>query len=706
MHCTKCGAALKENAKFCTKCGQKVEAAAPQAEAPVQTEEPQELKEEQTSDISNVNGRICWNIQPGQVARVIDEAEMNSYGQLKGIIIQEGTRAYIRSNGRTIASISGGSYDLTPAPGQVVNEIRESVSSGWNYIINLFKRDKEPMKPDVHKEQQDLILKNARSNASFSVVIVLEKAFPLLIGRKRADLEDYKEILPMRISTQYLDVELILNAYFKISDHEKFILHYLTDRKSLNTTMIVHEISGAMRRDVQDSLYDKDLQSRHVPAELHALIKNNINEIAADTFFGISLVRIVEISLDNKDLDRFRALSAEMYLSEKELDYLKRTNDFKNRMADVVNGQRIHEARTELDLQRALDAINNDNLLHQDELERFKHVLANERRVHDATSDAERDAALNELYKSELLRKEDVDVLKMQIETNAETRNHALQMMRMRDGIEFERLRLEGETEKAIAIAQGELAKQGLYDEYADGRFYKEIEKKKAAANAELDIEQRKRDMDFNDDKRRHDMEREDDEAQFRQFMAMMGAEEQSKENERKHKEEMERMKWENAQTLSDDKVWALSGNDNAQYKYNADKEREKWEMLEAQRREEQERYDRRQREEQDRHERMQRESQDRFERMMVQMMAMNGGIQAQRDAEKEREIREKEERLQRQENRMDTAYDRALDYTTKNNVQQRPQQPAAGKVLRCPDCGAVVQPGRNSCDDCGSEIA
>ena len=96
-------------------------------------------------------------------------------------------------------------------------------------------------------------------------------------------------------------------------------------------------------------------------------------------------------------------------------------------------------------------------------------------------------------------------------------------------------------------------------------------------------------------------MEREDDDTQFQQFMAIQNAEEQARENQRKHEaeveqnrlktaEEMERLKWENAKELSDEKVWALNGGDAAvayaENKYSSEAEREASERLEAQRRE------------------------------------------------------------------------------------------------------------------------
>ena len=134
------------------------------------------------------------------------------------------------------------------------------------------------------------------------------------------------------------------------------------------------------------------------------------------------------------------------------------------------------------------------------------------------------------------------------------------------------------------------------------------------------------------------------------------------------------------------------------------------------------------------------RENQAQMFQMMRDMMTMTGGIQAQKVedkerraqeemAEKERQLRERDEGILRQEGRMDTAYDRALDYTTHNNMPpqtpqqvapaqpeqqaprpqqaQTPQAPAAKTVTStlCPDCGASLEPGMKFCADCGASI-
>lgn len=720
--CTQCGAPLKSGAKFCTKCGQRVTLA----------EKTSATSQETTSDINSVKGRIYWNIQPGQVARVINETEFDSYNNIQGIIIPEGTTAYIRANGRTIASISGGTYNFTGSSSDSSNHLTGSLRKGWEFIVNLFKNKKKEEKPTteaLYLQQQNLILENAKKGAAFSVVILLDKSFPLLFGSKQGTLDAYKDFVPMNIQTRYLDMALGVNAYFKISDPERFIIHYLTERQMLNTTVIVDELTDTIRNILQETLYDTELSSNRIPQELHALLKEKINAIAAEAFFGISIVRIVEISATSEDLERFRVLSRELYLSDKELDYLRRTNDFKNRMADTVNSQRLHEATTDLELDKQLETINHDRLLHEDEMEKFKYFLRNERIVREAQNDDERNAALLEIAKTGFIREDEARALQDQLKTNDYQRGMMFQMIQLRDGIEFERTRMEGEAEKATLIVRKELELQGLQDDYADGRFYKEVEKQRTVAETNLDLDQRQRDMDYNDAKRMHDMEREDDDTQFQQFMAIQNAEEQARENQRKHEaeveqnrlktaEEMERLKWENAKELSDEKVWALNGGDAAvayaENKYSSEAEREASERLEAERASRDSEH---------------RENQSQMFQMMRDMMNMTGGIQAQKVDEKERQLRERDERILRQEGRMDTAYDRALDYTTHNNMPpqmpqqavpaqpepqaprpqqtQAPQSPAAKTAApaTCPECGAPLEPGTKFCADCGAGI-
>ena len=60
-----------------------------------------------------------------------------------------------------------------------------------------------------------------------------------------------------------------------------------------------------------------------------------------------------------------------------------------------------------VELQRELDKINQDNLLREDELEKFKLILETERRIREARSKEEEDKVMVEIRQAGLLREID-----------------------------------------------------------------------------------------------------------------------------------------------------------------------------------------------------------------------------------------------------------------------------------------------------------
>lgn len=89
--CPKCGKELKDEAKFCGKCGTKND----------------NIVKTDNADISKQASFIQWNILPGQLAVKIDSKEIASYGRVRGIVIQEGLKALFFVNGKITAQLEG-----------------------------------------------------------------------------------------------------------------------------------------------------------------------------------------------------------------------------------------------------------------------------------------------------------------------------------------------------------------------------------------------------------------------------------------------------------------------------------------------------------------------------------------------------------------------------------------------------------------------
>lgn len=709
MNCTKCGAPLKPNAKFCVKCGTKIS-----GNTAEQTQSQNQSQQSDTDDLIVTNQRIHWNITPGQVARVITEKEMSAYQNIAGIIVAEGTTAFIRANGATIATISGGSYDIQPRRvtlGDAVNQVSTSISNAWQFIIDLFKSRRKMLESqsekealiELHAKQQREIFAQAKIGAAFSIVILLNRAFPMLIGLKQAHLDDYKNFKPMLIHTQYHDIKIGLNAYFRIKKQEEFILHYLVDKQYLNTAILIDEIAETVRTAIQQVLYDQPITSNRIPDELLPVIKEQLNIAAEEAFWGLELVRIVEISADNEDIQRFNELSHEMYLSEQELDYLRRTNDFKNRLADVNNNQQIYTARTAVELQQRLNEINRDQLLTEDEMNKFVLLLENERLLREARTTEEREAALAEIERTRLIREDDLAEIRFLSEQHMYQRGTALRLAQLKDSIEFERIRMQGENDLMVEKAKTELQIQQMFEDQKAGNRQRD---------ADFDYQQRKRDADlqFEQRKREHELELEEDRQQQERLMQILQAQEASKENERRHQVNMQAQQFAHNEqmaniqrNLTPEQILAMSGGDVAlefarsyTARSNAEVERTASERL--------------------------NEEQRRNQEMMYQLMNRMLDNQAN-------QTNLQTQQTFYQQQRADNAYNQSLNFTTRQDrplnvpinqavqqkiaesitpntaVDQKIQESIENENIYCPGCGTLINKNTTVCPECGEQI-
>lgn len=689
--CGKCGARLLPGAKFCTTCG------APAAAAPESAPAP-EAQAAEGGELAAVKQKIFWNIQKGEVACRVNESEFVSYDSAQGLIVNDGTTAYIKANGKVLAEIHGGIYDFVdPDELERILESRRggavgALASGGRFLINalLGRRVKDKFDKSGDPERQrslDAVIESMKRHEAFSLTLKLDKSFSLVFGSGTA--EEMAEFKPMTVRTKLLDLQMGLRAIFRISDFDRFAEYFLTDERVATTLKIAGKLQPTIQNAVQAVMQDREVEGTSIPADVVELITAKI-VAAGDQFYGLTLERVAEVAASNEDLERLRSLSRELYLSEQELDFLRRTNDFRNRLATETNGQAIADARSDLQLYQGLQEVNKDRLLADDELDKFYTVLSREKRIRDAQSEDEVEAALSDIEKTGLLREEDVENLRIDIAERRYQRGQVIKLMQLKDEIEFEKVRTAGEGQIAVeTMRQGlelqelTLAHRRREDEYSDDRRAKEREQMRADREAELELD----DAEMN--------------AQIERLRKVKEINREDKKMDLDHEREMERLKQEaldKKARMTAEQLMAVAAGENLDSQaavkfaesFSAGKNVEQVQQAAEARIADSQRHE------------------DRMLEMMREMKematTMTGHIVQNKDEERDRY----RERMERQEERVDKTQDSALEYATRNNQQAAPKpQPQApqsvGRV--CPDCGTVAAQGVRFCAHCGRDL-
>ena len=689
--CGKCGARLLSGAKFCTTCG------APAAAAPESAPAP-EARAAEGGELAAVKQKIFWNIQKGEVACRVNESEFVSYDSAQGLIVNDGTTAYIKANGKVLAEIHGGIYDFVdPDELERILESRRggaagALAGGGRFLINalLGRRVKDKFDKSGDPERQrslDAVIESMKRHEAFSLTLKLDKSFSLVFGSGTA--EEMAEFKPMTVRTKLLDLQMGLRAIFRISDFDRFAEYFLTDERVATTLKIAGKLQPTIQNAVQAVMQDREVEGTSIPADVVELITAKI-VAAGDQFYGLTLERVAEVAASNEDLERLRSLSRELYLSEQELDFLRRTNDFRNRLATETNGQAIADARSDLQLYQGLQEVNKDRLLADDELDKFYTVLSREKRIRDAQSEDEVEAALSDIEKTGLLREEDVENLRIDIAERRYQRGQVIKLMQLKDEIEFEKVRTAGEGQIAVeTMRQGlelqelTLAHRRREDEYSDDRRAKEREQMRADREAELELD----DAEMN--------------AQIERLRKVKEINREDKKMDLDHEREMERLKQEaldKKALMTAEQLMAVAAGENLDSQaavkfaesFSAGKNVEQVQQAADARIADSQRHE------------------DRMLEMMREMKematTMTGHIVQNKDEERDRY----RERMERQEERVDKTQDSALEYATRNNQQAAPKpQPQApqsvGRV--CPDCGTVAAQGVRFCAHCGRDL-
>ena len=407
MECPKCHKFVEDSWKMCPHCRTQLSPA-------------QKTEEERNNPLQVYKNKAIWKIVPGEVAYHVRESELENFDKITGLIIEEGISAYIYVDGTRIAELSSGAYEFTSKEeiDKILNERVGGLvhSKPWEWIVALFKGkrvgDKVNLQEDI-KDAKSLedILHYMRKDSVVSIYLKLNKSFPLVFGVE----ENGNGYQPIAIQTRLNTINVGLTMQLQVADFNDFIPHYLVGKSKVTRQDVQSELAKDVEAVLRHQLASEIIDERGFTPELQAKIEAELVQLS-DLLHGVSITRVVDMSCDNADFERFRALAKEIYIAEREMDYMRRTQEMKNRVVSFENEQKIHEARSTYELDKVLREINKDDLLDREEFRKFERMLEAQRKIADAKSEWEIKSALNDLKRSEMVSDDEVDKIANQIE--------------------------------------------------------------------------------------------------------------------------------------------------------------------------------------------------------------------------------------------------------------------------------------------------
>lgn len=710
---------------------------------------------------------VSWTIAPGQIARNISAQEFIEMSDADGLYVQEGVTAVLFIDGVQAAEMEGGVYtfatekvhnsaykekleedaDIRAKEGlvQKLGRIGKSVAHFFYHSHDAIreerKKDKERMREHIRR---------ITSTSVVSVVLKRDGVVNFTMGIRPVAAEDGStnlEFAPFKIRTQSLTVDVAVAMEARIYDFHEFRTTYLMDRNSYSVNDLRVALNTFMRTTLQRLMQTYTADGDLLPQELMASISYELIAQSKDLLHGIAISNVLDVTTQNEAFERFRAIEEKLFCTDKEIDYLSRTNEFKNRLQSVENQQRITEAKNELDLRKELDKINNDQLIHEDEMEAFVQLLQSQKRIREAQTENEELAALLKLKGNRLISEDELDALETSIRDKKFDRDQVSAEFQLRaaNRTEMSRVQLDLQLHKSKLLAEAELndvrfdelrkdqtrqfqledaeqehdlASARRQDEYQDARREKDADFSDSRREKDFDFEQRQKDAEYERTHRQAkdglDIEKERSQNELdilrqkaeiaRQNMQAMQQHEQEL-AEKKHQEEMARIAAQQNMTAEQLMATGMSGMDAAAQKAFAEsfaagkggeKEREMYERMLQ----------------------MQAESsssnQEQQAAMMKQMMEMMQGamqtnatmatnmaagqaaqqqanldalqnVAGARLAQTEAMKDEYHKQMEHEQKRTDAAQDKALNYTTKVTQEEIKAAAKTGKVEKEP---------------------
>lgn len=438
MKCPKCGYPVLPKFTKCPHCGESL------------IKEDNNTNLPDANDFSIVKGRAIWNVQKGEIAHLIKETELINTDSLKGVIVQEGCSAIVFMNGIITSIMQAGIYSFptkepTPAirpvvPSEPKVEDKPNDFTGFangasaigRGIRNFLFGKKKDEKPEQHEKRVDRTKEKINKLPDLKtcrIYIVSNRLFNLFFDLQ-VDEEGNYDFAPFVIATKTVDAKIALSLQMQVTNMNEFVGNYLTDQQSVSTVLFQQQLRTCVKNTLTQLLRNLDYQQDGLPEPIINNLKNRIKSACNEQLYGIEVTKVLDITDESEDFNRFRSAEHDLFVNEKELDYLTRSNEFRNRLEQEKNKQEANQAANAESLRQTLQSINKDKLLSEDEMEQFVMMMDSQKRLREAKTKQEEYEALSDMKKSRLVKEEDIAALENVLAQNKVSRDSIVDLMR------------------------------------------------------------------------------------------------------------------------------------------------------------------------------------------------------------------------------------------------------------------------------------
>ena len=438
MKCPKCGYPVLPKFTKCPHCGKSL------------IKEDNNTNLPDANDFSIVKGRAIWNVQKGEIAHLIKETELINTDGLKGVIVQEGCTAIVFMNGIITSIMQAGIYSFptkepTPAikpvvpsepkAGEKTNDFTgfvngaSAIGRGIRNFLFGKKKDEKPEQHEKRVERTKEKINKLPDLKTCRIYIVSNRLFNLFFDLQ-VDEEGNYDFAPFVIATKTVDAKIAISLQMQVTNMNEFVDNYLTDQQSVSTVLFQQQLRTCVKNTLTQLLRNLDYQQDGLPEPIVNNLKNRIKSACNEQLYGIEVTKVLDITDESEDFNRFRSAEHDLFVNEKELDYLTRSNEFRNRLEQEKNKQEANQAANAESLRQTLQSINKDKLLSEDEMEQFVMMMDSQKRLREAKTKQEEYEALSDMKKSRLVKEEDIAALENVLAQNKVSRDSIVDLMR------------------------------------------------------------------------------------------------------------------------------------------------------------------------------------------------------------------------------------------------------------------------------------